>query len=294
MCVLLFLIETLKIPNKVLRYEKPELFRSDSLRIERLGSSVSLASPGPYSPSSPAIDLTPGNEELAKLAKPAYLRSFQPLLEIFSKTDPRSCRGLSTFSRVVAKAEDEQRRKVVDRAVCDVTSSVSPRAATASDSLPMTIVRGGSSGSEDTAGRVSLGAVMAAPGDGSESPTLTPKHKHLMGAVGGRHESTDSLERATMSPRDEIGSAAPSQLEREETYHRGEMYRLMDAYKLKPYFYELRGQELYVYRKENEEQHKDMYFLGGGVFLRREADIKAEKMKRTIFSFSIIFPSKRR
>lgn len=98
------------------------------------------------------------------------------------------------------------------------------------------------------------------------------------GSVGShRHNSSDSdaLEKATMSPRDEIGSAAPSQLEREETYHKGEMYRLMDAYKLKPYFYELRGQELYVYRKENDDTHKDMYFLGGGVFLRREADIKA-------------------
>lgn len=142
---------------------------------------------------------------------------------------------------------------------------------------------------------------------GSESPTRTPKHKHLADQVMGKHQRTGSvgaerhsssdseaLERATMSPRDEIGSAAPSQLEREETYHKGEMYRLMDAYKLKPYFYELRGQELYVYRKENDETHKDMYFLGGGVFLRREADIKAEKMKRTIYSFSIIFPSKRR
>ncbi len=111
MCVLLFLIETLKIPNKVLRYEKPELFRSDSMRSDRLSSNVSLASPAPYSPSSPAIDLTPGNEELAKLSRPAYLRSFTPLQEIFNKTEHRSCRGLSTFSRVVAKAEDELSRK---------------------------------------------------------------------------------------------------------------------------------------------------------------------------------------
>lgn len=83
------------------------------MRSDRLASSMSLASnsPAPYSPSSPAIDLTPGNEELAKLSRPAYLRSFTPLLEIFSKTEPRSCRGLSTFSRVVARAEDEFTKK---------------------------------------------------------------------------------------------------------------------------------------------------------------------------------------
>ena len=68
----------------------------------------------------------------------------------------------------------------------------------------------------------------------------------------------------------------------------------MEAFKLKPYYYELRGQELYVYRKKGDLMHKDMYFLGGGVFLRRETQIRAEKMKKTIFSFSILFPQKRR
>ena len=250
------------------------------MRSDRLASSVSLSSnsPAPYSPSSPAIDLTPGNEELAKLSRPAYLRSFTPLLEIFNKTEHKSCRGLSTFSRVVARAEDEfTRKKGAERFSIGGEAS---RTATDFNITPMHVVSGSESGTpEDSVAKMRMDEDLL---KGSESPTRTPKHKHLADQVMGKHQRTGSvgaerhsssdseaLERATMSPRDEIGSAAPSQLEREETYHKGEMYRLMDAYKLKPYFYELRGQELYVYRKENDETHKDMYFLGGGVFLRR-------------------------
>lgn len=222
------------------------------MRSDRLASSVSLASssPAPYSPSSPAIDLTPGNEELAKLSRPAYLRSFTPLLEIFSKTEHKSCRGLSTFSRVVARAEDEfTRKKGAERFSLGGEGS---RTATDFNITPMHLVGGKDSGStEDAIAKLKQEEELL---KGSESPTRTPKHKHVAGQVLGshvrtgsvgsqRHNSSDSdaLERATMSPRDEIGSAAPSQLEREETYHKGEMYRLMDAYKLKPYFYELRG-----------------------------------------------------
>ena len=214
--------------------------------------SLASNSPAPYSPSSPAIDLTPGNEELAKLSRPAYLRSFTPLLEIFNKTEHKSCRGLSTFSRVVARAEDEfTRKKGAERLSLGGEAS---KTATDFNITPMHIVAGSESGEDSATAKVRFDEELL---KGSESPTRTPKHKHLAGQVMGRdprsgsvgrHSSSDSeaLERATMSPRDEIGSAAPSQLEREETYHKGEMYRLMDAYKLKPYVYELRGQELYV------------------------------------------------
>lgn len=141
------------------------------------------------------------------------------------------------------------------------------------------------------------------PGD--FSPVMSPTHKKDITPTNGgytlnfadkRRGSIDSNygSESSRSSRSEIGSAAPSEEEREQAYHRGEMFRLMEAFKLKPYFYELRGQEMYVYRKEGDAVHKDLYFLGGEVFIRREADIKAEKMQRTIYSFSIIFPQKRR
>ena len=103
---------------------------------------------------------------------------------------------------------------------------------------------------------------------------MSPTHKKDITPTNGgyslnfadkRRGSIDSNygSESSRSSRSEIGSAAPSEEEREQAYHRGEMFRLMEAFKLKPYFYELRGQELYVYRKEGDAVHKDLYFLGG-------------------------------
>ncbi len=108
LCVLLFLIETLKIPQKVMRFEKPEVFRAESPmpRLDRLGSKITLEAPGSplsFSPSSPAIDYTPGAEDLVKLVPPNFLKSFKPLSERFRPKEPSHCsrKSLSTFSRIV-------------------------------------------------------------------------------------------------------------------------------------------------------------------------------------------------
>lgn len=105
-----------------MRFEKPDLFRSESPmpRVDRLGNKLSLdtppGSPRSFSPASPAIDFTPGAEDLAKLVRPAYLYSFKPLQGRFSKAASQIPQhgyrnSMSTFSRIVSTLQNPEPRR---------------------------------------------------------------------------------------------------------------------------------------------------------------------------------------
>ena len=68
------------------------------------------------------------------------------------------------------------------------------------------------------------------------------------------------------------------------------MMRKLTEEKLKNYYYVLRGKELYVYRKKDDEKHKSMQNLQG-VFLKQEQVLEEYLDENTVIHpFTLIFP----
>ncbi len=68
----------------------------------------------------------------------------------------------------------------------------------------------------------------------------------------------------------------------------GEIIRKATETKLKRYWYCLLGQELYVYKKKDEEKHKSMHSLKG-VFIKDEPDEQLDSTT-VLYPFKLIFP----
>ena len=62
---------------------------------------------------------------------------------------------------------------------------------------------------------------------------------------------------------------------------------------LRKYWYVLLGKELYSYKKQTDQKHKDMQSLAG-VFIKSEVEELLEDNTTTLYPFMLIFPNKRR
>lgn len=61
---------------------------------------------------------------------------------------------------------------------------------------------------------------------------------------------------------------------------------------MKKYWYVLLGMELYSYKNQGDQKHKDMQSLAG-VFIKSQAEEKSED-GTILWPFMLIFPNKRR
>ena len=78
----------------------------------------------------------------------------------------------------------------------------------------------------------------------------------------------------------------------DETQLEGEMLRKATETKLKKYWYVLFGKELYMYKKKDNGNHKNMHNLIG-VFIREEKPEEIDDTT-TLYPFTLIFPNKER